>query len=116
MVLKQDISLWAGVIAAPLIWAGQFQLEYMLVPWLCTTGRTWVAHLIFALAFLLALACTFLCWRQWRAFTAGQQAAPPDAIPRPHFSGLLGVMSAALFTLLIVANHIGIFFLSPCWD
>jgi hypothetical protein len=101
-----------------LLWGAHLQVEYMLVPWLCTTGRGWVAHLITVVAALAAIYFIFLCWREWRRFGGGEESnpPPPDKIARPRFSGSIGLMSASLFTLLIIAQHIVAFFWSPCWD
>jgi hypothetical protein len=114
---RGSIPLWAGIIGAPLLWATHLQLQYMLTWWCCTTGQMWVLHALTLLFLAAAGYCCYLCWREWHNVGAGalsSDEAPP--VGRSRFAGLLGLMSGSLFALLIVAQHLPTFFLSPCWD
>jgi len=114
---RGSIAVWAGCVFAPLLWAAHLQLEYMLVPWLCTTGKHWVTHLITIVSLLLTAWCTFLCWREWRDVGKGEPSSREGGERgRTRFAGLLGIMSGCLFFLLILGGHVPAFFLSPCWD
>ena len=65
----------------------------------------------------LSLWFTWLCWREWRHIGGGSpSSSEPPGEGRTRFAAVVGLMSAALFTLLIAAGHIPIFFFSPCWD
>src|SRR5689334_1598895 len=58
-----DLGLWTAFLGPPTIWFGQFQLNYYLVLYACSTGRHFVFHLAFGLALLLTLACGLLGWK-----------------------------------------------------
>jgi len=114
---RGSAPIWAGIVVAPLVWAAHLQVAYMLVPWLCTTQRYWVAHVVTLASLAVTAWCVYACWREWRLVGAG---VPSDheggEAGRTRFAGALGMLSGALFFLLILAGHIPVFFLSPCWD
>lgn len=114
---RGSIAVWAGFVWAPVLWITHLQLEYMLIPWVCTNGHGWVTHAT-TLAFLAASAwCIYLCWREWRHVGGGSPSSSEDPpIGRTRFAGMVGILSASLFTLIIAAQHIPAFFFSPCWD
>jgi hypothetical protein len=114
---RGSIPVWAGFIGAPFLWSMHLIFSYMMVPWLCTTQHYWVPHVV-TLAFLAVTGYfTFLCWREWRHVGGGEPSSDePPVNGRSRFAAVVGLMSAALFTLLIAAEHIPAFFLSPCWN
>jgi hypothetical protein len=110
------IPLYAGLLGAPLLWAIQFQLTYMLVPWACTHRNHWLLPLIHLVFFFLSIACGVLSWREWRRVGATPpQSQEEERVARTKFLGALGLMSVALFALLILAQTLTSFFLDPCW-
>jgi hypothetical protein len=114
---KASLPLWAGVIIAPLAWAAHLQLGYMLVPWICTTQRYWVAHVVTLASLAVAGWCVYLCWREWRRLGGGwPSSSEENPAGRGRFLGVLGMMSGGLFFLLIAAGHLPIFYLSPSTD
>jgi hypothetical protein len=114
---RGSIAVWAGFIGAPLLWGVHLQLGYMLVPWLCTTQKYWVAHLVTVLFLIAGGVCIWLCWREWRRVGGGMPSShEPPIDGRTRFAALVGMWSSALFTMVIFAGHLPTFFLSPCWD
>jgi hypothetical protein len=112
-------ALWFGVLGAPAAWLIQFQLNYTLIPWACP--KPWLMTLIrlATLLFLLGvLMATLVCWREWNRL--GGTSPPPererDEVGRTRFLGLLGMMSGALFFLIILGQGIATFMINPCWD
>ena len=111
------IPVWAGFLGAPLIWAIHFTIAYAMVPWICTTQKYWPAHLFTIVCLAISGWFTWLCLREWRHLGGGPPTSTePPVEGRSRFVAVVGLMSAALFTLLIAAGHIPIFFFSPCWD
>ena len=114
---RGSIPVWAGFLGAPLVWGIHFQVAYALVPWICTTQRYWVAHVWTIACLLLSLWFMWLCYREWRHTGGGSPTSEePPSLGRSRFVAVVGLMSAALFTLLTAAGHVPIFFFSPCWD
>src|SRR3954466_14495815 len=62
-----SVSLWAGVIGAPCLWAIQFEIHYALVPWICGHTHQYLLYLVPAVFFALCLFGGVLCWRELRA-------------------------------------------------
>ena len=110
------IPLYAGLLGSPLLWAIQFQLSYMLVPWVCTHRNAWLLPLVHLVFFTLSIVCGALSWREWRRVgTSLPHSEEEDVVARTKFLGALGLMSVALFSLLILAQTVTSFFLDPCW-
>ena len=112
-------ALWFGVLGAPAAWLVLFQLNYVLIPWACP--KPWLMTLIrlATLVFLLAvLMATLVCWREWNRTRerSARPACEKDEVGRTRFLALLGLMSGALFFLIILGQGIAIFMINPCWD
>jgi len=109
------IALWAAVLGAPLIWAIQFETGYALVPKVCTFQGHYVLHIVSLLGLVLALIGGFLSWRQWRRIGGSPDETEGGPIGRRRFLGALGVFSALLYSMLIIAQGIASFFFDACW-
>ena len=113
---SHTVSLWAGVLAPPILWMFQFQLLYMIVPWVCRNHHTWVMHMTSLVFVLLTLACGGLCCLEWSRLNARGQDEEPGAVGRTHFLSLLGMAVCAMTATLIFAQGVAGFFINPCWD
>src|SRR4051794_7379415 len=60
------IPLYAGVLGTAFVWLAHFQLNYMLVPWVNTSGHHWVLHAVAILSVLLVLGGGWLSYVEWR--------------------------------------------------
>ena len=113
---RGTVPLWSGVLGAPLIWAVQFQLSYMLVPWTCTHRNFWLLPLIHIVAFILDALCGLLSWQTWRRVgVTMSRSREVEFTARQKFLASLGLMNSALFCLVILAHLASSFFLDPCW-
>jgi hypothetical protein len=113
---RGTVPMWAAVLGGPIVWLLQFQVNYMLVPWVCTTGHQCVRHLLALLALLLVLGGGWLACVEWRRQgRGGMEEDLPGFVGRTRFLSMLGMLSSILFALLIVMQDIASFFLSPCW-
>jgi len=112
------VSLWTGVVGAPLAWIIKFQLMYIIVPWACSVPhRIIYIHLLSLLVLALSAAAGYLSWREWTR--AGRQL-PENDDPHPHtlarFLALMGIMSSTMFFLISLGQGIAALMLNPCWD
>lgn len=103
---SRDFALWCGVPGGPLIWLTQFLVNYMLVPFACSTGMHWLLPLSSAVFVAAALAPALIALRELRSASGGRTA----------FMAKLGLMISALFLLTLIAQAIPIFVLDPCPD
>ncbi|MDX6805516.1 hypothetical protein [Terrihabitans rhizophilus] len=93
---------WAGLATGPAAWALSFQLNYVLVPWQCAHQLYPVPWAAGVLA-LVAAAGGLVSWRGWRGAEADARSL--DRRPETErFLAALGVMSAALFTAIILLH------------
>jgi hypothetical protein len=107
----------AGMLGGPLVWLAQFQLNYALVPRMCRAGTTLPLHLVFLAALLLVAGAGFLAWRTWR--TAGAEWPSSNEggpVGRSGLLGALGLMTSALFFLVVLAQWIPAFVVEPCLE
>jgi hypothetical protein len=99
-----------------MMWACQLQIGYALVPWICGHGRHFLLHLVTIVFTLLALAGFYLCYRDYAAVSASPAAEDQLGPGRAKFLAILGMMTSAFFTLVIIAQGLASFFIHPCWD
>jgi hypothetical protein len=109
------MSLWAGVIGAPLVWGLDLQVRYALVPWACRGGHLTTVNLLsFAFLALTVLAVT-LCWREWRRVGVDvPDGSEGGAVARTQFLAGLGILVSGFFSLVILCQALPGFFLNPC--
>jgi uncharacterized membrane protein YidH (DUF202 family) len=116
--VKSGLELWIGFLGAPVVWLIQFQTNYTLVPWTCAHGHHYLLHLSSALFLALGIVLVFLTLKHWRQnqrlVTDSQSDSSPAGIAA--FMSMVGLMNSGLFSLLILAQAIPPFFLSPCLE
>jgi len=109
------LSLWAGVIGAPLVWAADLQVRYALVPVACGSRSQLVLHVLSVVFILSALACAALCLHEWRASGIHvPDSAEGGTAARTQFLSAVGLMSSVLFLVIITAQALPGFFMGPC--
>ncbi|HEU4629781.1 MAG TPA: hypothetical protein VFS08_08535 [Gemmatimonadaceae bacterium] len=105
---------WLGLLLAPAVFFAHLQLAYMMVPWACERREELWIHVTGAVAVLLAAAGTAVAWRAWSR--AGREP-PGDAggpVPRARFLAVTGLLTSALFVLLLLSQWVAGFFIAPC--
>ena len=110
----ESLALWIGVLGGPVLWLVQLQTLYMLVPWVCTSGKHWALYLASSVFFILAGAPLVVAWRCRQ--TVDPEFRDSVGSGRRIFMANLGVLVSGLFLLVILAQAIPSFFLNPCQD
>jgi hypothetical protein len=102
-----------GVLIGPLAFGADLLISYSLVQHACSTGHHYVLHLVSGVSFVIALFGTWLSLRQYQAVrNANDEGGSP--FDRAHFLALLGITSSLWFALVIIANAVPRYILSPC--
>jgi hypothetical protein len=122
---RRGAVLWAGVIAAPLVWLSLLQTNYLLAyPTCADRSNTWL-HVASAVALavmvLLSVGAAYM-GRTDSAHRAGavrfdQQRDPIDedrTRASRHFLAVLGIFMTALCLLLVIGTWIPTMVLHPC--
>ncbi|MBD0372118.1 MAG: hypothetical protein ICV60_14855 [Pyrinomonadaceae bacterium] len=106
---------WTGLLAGPVAWALHMQTNYALVPWVCMKGGEMLLYLVSIFAILITAAGAFAAWRAWSEGGREKEAnGGGDPISRTSFMGALGLLTSAMFLLVIIAQAIPGFFFHPC--
>lgn len=108
-------GLWFSLLAPPLAFLVQLEANYALVSWACARGDRLPLHLITLAALVVAAAAWLVAWREWRAVRGPwPDYVTPAPSPRSRFMAALGMLVSALFIVLLVAQAIPAFVLTPC--
>jgi hypothetical protein len=107
----RSLLLLSGVLLAPLSWFAQMEIKYALVPAVCRSGERYGLHVVGALFFVPAIAGMLAAIANVRAARSenSQANARLDA-----FVGKLGLMTSAIFVLLIIGQEVASIIMSPC--
>ena len=109
-----QLLLWTGVLLAPVVWATQMEINYLLVPYACMTGHRVALYLVTLAALILAAAGGFIAWRNWQEAGREWPDDAGDARTRSRFMAVLGLLTSSMFFLVILAQGIPDFILHPC--
>jgi hypothetical protein len=108
------LSLWAGVLVAPLAVMANIQAGYSLAPVVCEQWPKSMSHLVVASMLVLCIAGGLVAWRNW---TVAGREWPEDSenpVARSRFLAAVGIAFSALCALLILAQWLGPIFLRAC--
>lgn len=108
------LAQWTGLLLAPAVFFAHLQLGYVLVYRACRYHASVWLHVLGAASVALAAAGVWTAWRVWTRTGRTTSIEADGAGPRARFLGIAGVGSGALFVLLLLAQWMTAFFLSPC--
>ena len=97
-------QLWTGILAPPIAWAMDVQVNYALLQYICANHARW---LLWAVTGLMLALTAFGALQSRRGMSA-------DPSRRARFMGLAGLFIAASFFLAILSTSVGLIFLAPC--
>jgi hypothetical protein len=110
-----NLLLWVGVLAGPSLWLLQMEAVYALSMRACLGGGRIVLHLLELACLLLVAGSGWLSWRVWRSAGEGWPSGEDEgAAARARFLCVVGMMTAAMFSLVLIAQWIAIALLDPC--
>ena len=115
--IRGKFLLWTGVLGGPIIWSLQLLAGYAVSRF--SSEHRWltgVHHGVSVAAIVAAAACALVALREWRRIGAGEPRGSEPGIPgRSRFMAALGVVTSAYFAVVILAQWLPVFFLSPDW-
>lgn len=123
------MSLFAGMVIAPVAWALQVLIGYALAAHACYPAnvalatplwanlRTIVGATSAALWLVLISGCA-IAWRNWKSTLPQSNAGLDETIRsgsgRPRFMALCGVMVSGLFAIVLLFTSVGILWVPSC--
>lgn len=111
---RRIVRLALALFLAPFAAMLHLQLSYMDVRHACRHASELRLHVETAVLLLVALAGMLVAWRGWHAVGAEWPADEGGAEGRSRFLFAAGLLLSALFALVIVAQWLPLFTLSPC--
>ncbi|HET6796833.1 MAG TPA: hypothetical protein VFH40_06675 [Gemmatimonadales bacterium] len=107
-------ALWAGLLLAPTAFLLNLEVAYALVPTACSTHSRLLVHLVHLACLILAGLGLFAAWSSWSSSGEVWPGEDGTRLGRSRFMAGLGLLMSAQFMLVIVAQWIPSFLLSPC--
>lgn len=105
---------WTGLLLAPAVFFLHLQGNYLLVLWACENqGIAWV-HAASAAAIAVAALGAFVAWRLWGATGRSAPGESPGTEARARFLAVCGLAVSSVIVLILVAQLVTGFFVSPC--
>ena len=105
------IWLWFGFLGPPVIWAARLMVAYALVPWACSAEGLLTLNVVT----LVALGGTVLAGVVAAGSLRRTRGQPSDTgWRRVRFMAIAGLITAALFTAVIVAEGLANVLVDPC--
>ena len=105
---------WTGMLLPPAVFFAHLQGAYVLVPRACRYDAAVWLHVVGVASVLLAAVGTWVAWRVWSEAGRGESTEPGGALARARFLGVSGFVMGALFVLLLAAQWLVAFVISPC--
>lgn len=101
---RSPVRLWILVLGPPVIWAARFMATYGISPLACAADALVLLHGITLVSAAAVAALGWVSWRDWRAARAARTRAMT----------LFGLMAAALFLVVIIAEGLANVMIDPC--
>jgi hypothetical protein len=103
-----------GLLLAPATFFAHLQGAYVLVPRACRYHADVWLHVVGVASVVVAALGTLVAWRVWDATGRHATTETGGPLPRARFLGVTGLGVGALLTLILVAQWVAAFFISPC--
>jgi hypothetical protein len=110
------LLLWLGFGIAPIAWAVQLQTVYAAAQQTCQGDISiFTLHVVSGVCLLTtALGGLLATWNWMRAARNWPSQDDSGFVARHHFIAAEGMLTSALFTLVIIAQWLAVVNLSPC--
>jgi putative membrane protein len=100
---RMKLALAFGGLGGPLAWVAHLGGSFLLVPWVCSTGRVGALHLLTVVAAAVAAAATGVALAAYRRASGGKAGADQAAAgSEPGVGIALGAMLVSAFFLALI--------------
>lgn len=106
--------LWLGFLLPPIAWAIQLQTVYLTTEYGCKYNNFMPNHLVSVFALLLSIFGGVVSWRNWLETGSEWKSEKANATDRSRFMAILGMLTGALFSLVIFAQWLPTLVGVPC--
>ena len=115
-VARHDVAQVLGVVGGPLALLTGLLAKYTLVEiWACKSNAgPLVVHVVAIATLLLVLAFGALALTQWRAAGREEPGDVAGTVGRTRMAATFGVGLSAMSAIVVIAQWLPQFFVSPC--
>jgi hypothetical protein len=106
--------LWVGLLLPPAVWSAQLEIVYLLTEYGCATANFLPVHITSAAALILSVFGGLVSWHNWMKTGGEWKSESAEPISRSSFMAILGVLTGALFSLVIFAQWLPTILGVPC--
>lgn len=110
----RPLALWMPIIGPMVAALVMLEAAYALVGSACRRETRWFLHLVPAAMLLTSLGLTLLAARIWRERGRDWETQAGSRDTRTRFMAIVGILSGASASLVIIAEWTAIFFHNPC--
>src|ERR1044071_3184653 len=82
-------SLWSGLLVAPFAFLLNLQVSYMLVPFVCATGRGFLLYVAAVGSLMLVAMCLLISWHNWHKSGRKWQSEGGSIMARSRFLSVM---------------------------
>lgn len=107
-------ALMWGVFAGPIAWAADEGISYAIVPHACSTGAFFWLHVITGLALLLAISGLLVALLEVPRIPSPRDESGATSRDWTWWTARFGIFNSAWFIVVILAQTVPRFILSPC--
>jgi hypothetical protein len=111
---KELRDLWTGLLLAPIAFLLNLEVAYAMVRPACTSGSRLPVHVVHAVCLVLAALGAVTALRRWRLTGETWPGGEGGRLSRSRFMSGVGLLLSLFIVLVIVAQWIPSFVLSPC--
>jgi len=111
---RAPLGLWWSLVAGFAAFAFDEGASYVLTQHSCSTGHFYVLHAISLISFVVALSGFFTGFSQIRLLPHEANEEGARHFDRAHFQALLGILFSLSFAVVIIAESVPKWLLSPC--
>jgi hypothetical protein len=107
-------ALWAGLLLGPAAFLLNLEVAYAIVPVACSSHNPLLVHLVHAVCLIIAATGVFFALRSWRACGETWPGEQGGRVGRSRFMAGVGLLLSTFIVMVILAQWIPSFVLSPC--
>lgn len=113
---RSILAQMAGILVPPVATLAGQQAGYAVIDAACRSGGQdlTLLHVVRAATLVVVLSAGLVAWRQWQTVGVEPPGDGGSRGTRIRLNAWIGVGASALFTLVVIAQWLPAFFLSPC--
>jgi hypothetical protein len=107
-------AMWIGPLLPAVAWAVQMQLNYWLLHGACARASNLALRSVFLIAIVSVVIAGLGCWLSWLRLKDIWPTGQRERQARSRFLAVLGLLMAAMFLLVIIAQGVATLVFDPC--